>query len=45
VGGGWIGKKVGIVRRLPIHRDVNPPQASNPSNTAEDGPIALGTSK
>jgi hypothetical protein len=42
VSGGWVDwKKGGMLRRLQIHRDVNPPQATNPSNTAEDGPVAL----
>ncbi len=44
-GGGWVDwKKGGTLRGLQIHRDVNPLQAANPSNTAEDGPIAPGTS-
>ncbi len=43
-GGGWVDEKNGgTLRRLWIHRDVNPLQAANP-NTAKDGPIAPGTS-
>jgi hypothetical protein len=47
LGGGWgVGglKKGGTLRGLRIHRDVNLPQAANPSNTAKDGPIAPDTS-
>ena len=47
LGGGWgVGglEKGGTLHRLRIHRDVNPPQAVNPSNTAKDGSITPGTS-
>jgi hypothetical protein len=37
-------KKGGTLGKLWIHRDINPPQATNPFNIAEDGPIAPGTS-
>jgi hypothetical protein len=37
-------KRGGTLHGLRIHRDVNPPQAVNPSNTAKDGLIAPGTS-
>jgi hypothetical protein len=33
-GGWWIEEKGGMLCRLWNHRDVNPPQAANPSNTA-----------
>ncbi len=48
LGGKWgvggLENMGGTLRGLWIHRDVNPPQAENPSNTAKDGPIAPGTS-
>jgi hypothetical protein len=32
-GGWWIEERGGMLRRLQNHRDVNPLQAPNPSNT------------